>query len=228
MIFFAIGLRQSEEVGKQLRDVGVTRILCSPMVRTVMTAEVIATQLGLGPNSVNVETGLVEEAKSFRGKTAAEPRPNWNPLVFPLQELLKYSTHIDPTYVPLLDVQHVRDEAVPNTVREVHATLTDRDEITRDRCRQLLERIIQSGRFNGETLLLVGHGATVGAIMKVFEKDLPPEAKVTGEKSVSCYSQFKPVDENNLSGPWKSVTGIWHSGNTIEGLQGAEDLADRG
>lgn len=221
-------MKQAEEVGKQLKEIGVTRILCSPMVRTVMTADIVAAQLGLGENSVCVETGLVEEAKSFRGKTATEPRPNWNPLVFPTEELMKYSSRIDPNYSPLIEVQHIRDEAVPNTVREVHDSLTDRDEITRDRCKKTLEAILTSGRFQNECLLLVGHGATVGAMLKVFEKDLPSEHKVSGEKSVSCFSEFQPIDATNLFGPWKSVTGLWHSGNTMEGLAGAEDLADRG
>lgn len=222
------GIKQAEEVGKQLKGVGITRILCSPMIRTVMTADVVAAQLGLGANSVCVEMGLVEEAKSFRGKTAAEPRPNWNPLVLPLTELMKYSSRIDPNYVSLMTVEHARDEAVPNTVREVHATLTDRDEITRDRCRQTLEKVLQSGQFPNECLLFVGHGATVGAILKVFENDLPTEQKVTGEKSVSCFSEFQPIDPNNLFGPWKSVTGIWHSGNISEELAGVEDITDRG
>ncbi len=35
-----------------------------------------------GPDSIHVEQGLVEQAKSFRGKTSDEPRPNWNPLLF--------------------------------------------------------------------------------------------------------------------------------------------------
>lgn len=198
------------------------------MVRTVQTADIIAEQLGLGPNSICVEWGLVEEAKSFRGKTAVEPRPNWNPLVYPLEELMKYSTRIDPNYVSFMNVTHIRDETVPNTVREVHPTLTDRDEITRDRCKKALELILASNKFNNEDLLFVGHGATVGAMLKVFEKDLTPEEKVSGEKSVSCYSKFRPIEENNLTGPWKSISGKWHSGNIIEGVIGAEDIADRG
>lgn len=221
-------MQQAEEVGRQLKDAGITRILCSPMVRTVQTADIVAAQLGLGANSVCVEVGLVEEAKSFRGKTSTEPRPNWNPLVYPLSELMKYSSRIDPNYQSLHEVQHVRDESVPNTVREVHPHLTDRDEVTRDRCRQTLQKILECGRFEGETLLLVGHGATVGAMLKVFEKELPAELKVSGEKSVSCYSQFTPLDHSNLHGPWKSISGKWHSGNTIDGKLGAEDIADRG
>lgn len=42
---------------------GVTRILCSPMIRTVLTAEYVARELGLGKNSICVEMGLVEEGE---------------------------------------------------------------------------------------------------------------------------------------------------------------------
>jgi hypothetical protein len=198
------------------------------MVRTVQTAHTVATQLGLGENSICVEMGLVEEAKSFRGKTASEPRPNWNPLVLPLEELLKYSNLIDANYQSLKQVSHVKDDSVPNTVRESHEHLLDRDEVTKDRCRQTLEAILTCGRFvNDDILLLVGHGATVGAMLKCFEKELMPDDKIKGEKSVSCYSEFHPVEENNLMGPWKSVSGVWLSGN-IGSLKGAEDLTDRG
>jgi hypothetical protein len=47
-----------------------TRIVTSPMVRCVMTAAKIADKLDLGPNSIWVEEGLCEEAKSMR-----YPRP---------------------------------------------------------------------------------------------------------------------------------------------------------
>jgi phosphohistidine phosphatase SixA len=221
-------VKQAEEVGRQLRSAGITRILCSPMVRTVQTADLVAQQLGLGANSICVEYGIVEEAKSFRGKTNTEPRPNWNPLVYPLADLLKYSTRIDADYKPLNVVTHIRDESVPNTVREVHESLTERDEITRDRCRTTLIKILETEKFRGETLLLVGHGATVGAMLKVFEKELPEHLRVSGEKSVSCYTHLVPIDQTNLMGAWKSLSGKWHSGNLIEGQIGAEDIADRG
>ena len=64
-----------------------------------MTANIVADELGLGgadgfstlvsyllsyagPGSIHVEQGLVEQAKSFRGKTSGEPRPNWSPLLY--------------------------------------------------------------------------------------------------------------------------------------------------
>jgi len=206
------GFDQAVDVAKKLSGVGVTKILCSPMIRTVNTAEIIAEKLGFKDNSVNVEYGLVEEAKSFRGKTAAEPRPNWNPLVLPVEELCNHSSKIDTSYKPLFIVRHERDESKPNTVREVHDTLTDRDEITRDRCRQVLKLIIQNKAFEDEVLLLIGHGATVLAMSRVLEDGLGNDEKIQGSRDVSCFAEFRPVDPSNPDGPWRSVSGHWDSG----------------
>lgn len=182
-----------------------------------MTADIIAEQLGLGPNSIYVERGIVEEAKSFRGKTAAEPRPNWEPLILPVSELQQYSSRIDPSYVSLVNVQHYRDETAPNTVRECHDTLQDRDEITRDRCRIAIRKIINSEKLDGEVVLCVGHGAVVTGTSKELENGLPEELRITGDRCVSCFAEFCPYDPNNTSGPWKSVFPTWRSGNIFGG-----------
>lgn len=224
------GIRQAQEVGRQLLDRGVTRILCSPMIRCVMTADYIAEVLGLGPNSISVEYGLVEEAKSFRGKTNAEPLPKWTPLILPIEELCAFSNRIDTSYVPHMMVNFVKDEAMLNHVREDHETLnlpSNRDEVTRDRCRQAVWRIVLSDRFqDGETILCVGHGATVGGFHKALEAELPMEERVSGDRTVSCYSEFAPVDPRNPSGPWKSVSGTWATGDIFH--DSVEDIADQG
>eukprot|EP01031_Cornospumella_fuschlensis_P035426 gene35426-42940_t len=220
------GCRQAAEVGRQLRSVGVTRILSSPMIRTVMTSDIIAEVLGLGEKSICVEYGLVEEAKSFRGKTASEPRPNWEPLVLPVCVLTKHSSRIDTSYKALQEVIHVRDESKPNTVREHHDTLTDRDQITRDRCKQTLLKILLNEEFKDDVVLCVGHGATVLSSIMVLEAELAPEDKIKGERSVSCFAEFQPVDPANPLGPWKSVTGTWGTGNIFG--DSAEDAADKG
>jgi len=207
------GRRQAAQVGKLLKDVGITKILSSPMIRTVITSDIIAEELGLGLNSVNVEMGLVEEAKSFRGKTAAEPRPNWNPLILPPSELAQFSTHLNLDYKTINEVHHIRDEEALNTVRELHDTLSNRDEITRDRCRVVLKNLIECEDLKNDSILCVGHGATVGAMMKAFQAELPEDLWIKGERAVSCFAEFRPVDENNPLGPWKSVTGSWGSGN---------------
>lgn len=224
---FISGIRQALEVGRQLLDRGVTKILCSPMIRCVITADHVAEVLGLGPNSICVEFGLVEEAKSFRGKTSAEPLPSWDPLVMPISELCKYSNRIDTSYEPFMEVQFVRDESTPNHVREAHETLTQRDEVTRDRCRTAVWRIVLSDRFDNETILCVGHGATVSGFHKALEAELPEDQRVSGDRTVSCYSEFAPVDASNPSGAWRSVTGTWATGDIFH--EGSADvIADRG
>lgn len=224
-VLSANGRKQAIAVGAQLKDVGITKILCSPMIRTVISADLVADEIGI--NTIYVEKGLVEESKSFRGKTADEPRPNWNPLILPPTDLKLYSNKVDVDYQTLLEVQHVRDESKPNTVREVHETLTDRDEITRDRCKAVLHKIIMAEALNGETVLCVGHGATVLAMSRVLEAELPEDQKIGGERTVSCFSEFRPVDPSNPMGPWKSVTGAWRHGDVLhEGT--AEAPEDRG
>lgn len=209
-----------------MKDWGITRILTSPMVRTVMTSDIIAEQVGLGENTIHVEMGLVEEAKSFRGKTADEPRPNWSPLILPISELSNFSSRLNKDYKSIVDVQHIRDESALNTVREVHDTITERDEITKDRCRQALRKFISEPAFEDDVLLCVGHGATVKSFSLVLEAELPQEHKIAGERTVSCFAQFKPVDPANPTGPWRSVLPEWSTGDTDH--VGAEAVEDSG
>lgn len=170
--------------------------------------------------------GLVEEAKSFRGKTADEPRPNWNPLILPPADLAAFSHLLDLEYQTIFDVQHIRDESALNTIREVHDSLTDRDEITRDRCRQALNKFLTHDSLADDVILCVGHGATVKAFALVFEAGLPDEEKCKGERTVSCFSEFRPVDPANPSGPWRSVLGEWSTGDHAH--TAAEAIEDQG
>ena len=128
------GTKQATETGVHFKDrFNIQKVLASPLVRTVQTADIICRELCLGSNTICVEQGLVEEAKSLRGKTEEEPKPNWYPLLLSAHELINYSDKINESYQSLVSVRHERDESVMNIVREVHDTLTDRDEITRDR-----------------------------------------------------------------------------------------------
>lgn len=52
------GIEQAKEVGKQLKDSGITKILCSPMIRTLMTALEIANVMELGPSCILIEQGI--------------------------------------------------------------------------------------------------------------------------------------------------------------------------
>ena len=42
------GFEQARNVGKQLKNSRITKILCSPMIRCVQTANEVASELGLG------------------------------------------------------------------------------------------------------------------------------------------------------------------------------------
>mmetsp|Transcript_31578 Transcript_31578/g.30134 ORF Transcript_31578/g.30134 Transcript_31578/m.30134 type:complete len:90 (+) Transcript_31578:171-440(+) len=46
------GIEQARVIGSQLKGSGITKILCSPMIRTLMTALEIARVIGLGPSSI--------------------------------------------------------------------------------------------------------------------------------------------------------------------------------
>jgi hypothetical protein len=96
-----------------------------------------------GPGSLHVEEGLVEQAKSFRGKTSAEPRPNWNPLILPVSELCQFSDKIHTSYRSLTRVSHRFHEAAANTVLEEHLSLgyADRDLITAERCAAFMKAL---------------------------------------------------------------------------------------
>jgi broad specificity phosphatase PhoE len=205
---------------------GITKILCSPLIRTVMTADLVAEQLGLGPNSICIEMSMVEEAKSFRGKTAAEPRPNFNPLLFPPSELARYSNRINMNHVTIMDVKHERDLSMPNTLREVHETLTDRDEITKDRCRVALRKILEEETLRNEVVLFVGHGATVKCYALAMEAGLPDDQKIQGERTVSCFGHFGPVDPSNPLGQWRAITPMWGTGDIDH--TAAEVIEDQG
>jgi hypothetical protein len=198
------------------------------MIRTVITSDIVATQLVLGENSICVEMGLVEEAKSFRGKTSSEPRPNWNPLILPPSILkLNYSSRINEDYVTATEVHHVRDEEKSNTVKELHDTITDRDEITRDRCRKTVRNLINSEFLKSDDVILcVGHGATVSAMTKALEAGLPAELTIKGDRPVSCFALFEPLDPSNPFGPWKASTTHWQSGNVENEVENApiEDM----
>jgi broad specificity phosphatase PhoE len=196
------------------------------MIRTVQTADIIANELNMGVASICVESGLVEEAKSFRGKTANEPRPCWSPLVLDVEELKRHSDRIDDRYVSLHAVLHEKDDSKPNTVSEVHSHLTDRDEITRDRCKTVIRQVISADHLADDVVLLVGHGATVLAFSRVLENELPEDQKIKGERNVSCFAEFRPVDPANPLGSWRSVSGFWDSGE--EKKPSVENLEDLG
>ena len=64
-----------------------------------------------------------------------------------------------------------------------------------------------------DVVLCVGHGATVKSMAMVLEAGLAEDEKIQGERTVSCFAEFRPVDPSNPSGPWRSVKAEWQTGD---------------
>jgi broad specificity phosphatase PhoE len=219
------GVLQAKEVGKQLQQYKVSKIYTSPLIRTVQTADLVADVLELGDSCIHIEHGLVEEAKSFRGKKVGEPKPSWNPLILPLSELINYSSRINCECTEsIVTVTHEYDETLPNTVREVHETLTDLDDVTHDRCRKFINHLQQSN-FN-DYILCVGHGASTSGCIRALQKDLSEELHIKGSRNVSSWALFVPLDAANPMGPWYAPSGTWEEGGNVLSYMKAADRSD--
>jgi broad specificity phosphatase PhoE len=208
------GLFQAAIVGNQMKDLGIEKIYVSPLIRTVQTAHAIADILGLGPGSLHVEPGVIEEARSFRGKKVPEPAPTWNPLVLPLTDLWEYSDKINMEYTPLVTVTHVYDEELLNKVREVAEDGIPVNKVIVERSKKFLEELLKT---DFEKVLVICHGATTKHCEALLQTGLDPELKIIGDRAVSCWAEFEPVDENNIDGPWYSPGGIWNQGASEPG-----------
>lgn len=206
-------------VGQGLKKCGITKVMCSPMIRCVQSGSIVCEQLGFGPRTMSVEIGLTEEAKSFRGKTSDEPRPCWTPLVLSSSELMAFSDKVDPSYVSLLTIEYKEDYDMPNGVSELHASLPisnkkeHRDEISRHRIEELLRRIVSSEALKDEVVLLVAHGAIVKYMSLALQANLSDEKKIKGERDTSCFAGFRPDPSNPEIGSWLSNTESWQTGN---------------
>jgi len=222
------GRDQARRVAQQLKDSGfrIRFILCSPMVRCVETADLVAGELGLGAGSLRVEPGLVEESKAMRGKAAPEPPPVW-PLHLPVSQLLDVSPRIDESFVPLLPVHHVKNEAYPNQVQEVldDCDETNADTVTSIRCRNFVSALMQAdGMAEEECVLCVGHGASVKYCAEALQEGLPADRVLAGERGVSCFAAFCPLevtaggsgqDSRLPRGPWHAPKGVWGTGSEV-------------
>lgn len=227
------GFDQITTAGKMLQSKGITKILCSPMIRTVQSADRVAEKLGFGAKSICIEEGLIEEAKSMRGKTSSEPMPFWEPLVQSTKDATLYSDKINESYSSLIQVEHIKDEAMPNTVAEVHSSLPMdpemkcRDAITKARCEQCLNGILASDELANEIVLLVCHGAIVKWMSFALQSRLDESARIQGERNVSCFAGFVPHDDHKSYGTWKSSTTHWETGDVAIDAQ-TENADDRG
>lgn len=73
----ATGIEQARKTGQDLKQIGITKIVCSPMLRTQQTAETIASELGMPLDHVEVIEELRERSM---GQLEGKPRthePLW-------------------------------------------------------------------------------------------------------------------------------------------------------
>lgn len=221
------GQEQARNVAHELIKAGscIRYIMCSPLVRCVQTADIVAAELGLREGTLLVEPGLIEECKSMRGKMSPEPRPVW-PLTQPLSELRKVSVRIDESYTPLLPVCHVKNEAYYNHVQEIlpDDSDADLDSVTRIRCRKFMELLLaDTGVMAGEECVLcVGHGASVKYCAEALQEGLDPDLLIAGERSVSCFAAFRPIEISARTGPWFVPEGVWGTGGMVFSVDGAD------
>eukprot|EP00040_Diaphanoeca_grandis_P024092 m.132064 g.132064 ORF g.132064 m.132064 type:complete len:687 (-) comp29585_c3_seq2:67-2127(-) len=204
---------QAQALGQQLKGKGITRIFTSPLVRAVQTAAIVEKQLDLGDSSIRIEQGFCEEAKAMRNPV---PPVFLNPL-----DLCAYTFSLDKAYTPVCRVSHQYDAANPvrdlkrtkpdcanaevHTMHEIHAltpptktsTLKpevaehDLDRITADRCRITIDNLLTDLENKKQTLLIVGHGASIKYCVR----------------RLTCVDDFK-------AGPVARVTQLIRTGNT--------------
>lgn len=141
----ANGRQQARDTGWFLKAHGIERIYCSPFLRTVDTAGIIAAELDV---PVFVEHGLCEVLKEgwFSGP----------PDYLASRTLQRRYAHIDPRYEPLIMPCYPEDEEAGEL-----------DE----RCRCVTESLLGE---TWQTTLLVGHGASVGGIAKALAPGVEP------------------------------------------------------
>lgn len=203
------GMLQAALIANDMKDLGIEKILVSPLVRTVQTGHIIAEVLGLGKGCLHVEPGILEEDRSFRGKKRPEPLPCWDPLVLPVMELRKISDKINTEYTPFVDVTHVFDEGALNNVREVAEDGVLKGQVIIERTKKFVSDLIRS---DCGTVLVVCHGANVKHAAAMLQEGLAAEEYIVGERNVGCWAEFRPVHDDNVEGPWFAPCGVWQQG----------------
>lgn len=72
-----LGLTQAAQAGLQLKDKGITRIVCAPTARARQTAEIIATELGMDPADIVVVDELHERHYGALEGQAKQHEAEW-------------------------------------------------------------------------------------------------------------------------------------------------------
>jgi broad specificity phosphatase PhoE len=228
------GIQQARKIGQKLKEYQPSLIRVSPMIRTIMTADIISREFSI-PIPLVVEEGLIEEAKSMRGKDETEPPPVWiNGHLHQSKYFLKenYSDLIDLSSESLVDVNHAPDTVSPNKIREVHDSLVHANEIIQDRCQKLVS-LLKEKYFNDlengdQCILCVGHGASCKGCANALQSGLPQEMKIEGSRTVGAWAVFIPLDDDDLGGPWYCPERVWSHIEEDTDETSHEILADQG
>ncbi len=233
---------QIEEVVESLQSIEIEegikfdRIISSPLIRCIQTADLVAK--GLDIDMISVEYGLMEEAKSFRGHPPNEPAPVWDPLVLSVDELRPFSRRVglEKDRYRTMTVDHTLDfSCTKNGVRELHQldpSIQDPVQVTSTRCLKLIEHLEDQldDDPSMQNVLLVSHYAIVkgiasqlhegglGGHMKVgsfggfLRKDVrkrtaSSEGAMTGEENLYLNTESK----ENLQKRWAPISPQWTS-----------------
>ena len=193
------GRLQIEEVAETLNGleaehgIKVDKIISSPLIRCVQTSDIVAEAMGI--DSISLEYGLVEEAKSFRGHPPNEPAPVWTPLVLDRNELSAYSSRLNDGKYESMTIKHEEDySCTKNGVREVHlddTSIRDPVQITLNRCRHVLDRIERIYVEEGVScILVVSHYAIVKGIAAYLR-----EGGLDGHMKVGSFGCFRGLTQ---------------------------------
>ncbi|GMT34598.1 hypothetical protein PFISCL1PPCAC_25895, partial [Pristionchus fissidentatus] len=154
------GRVQAKELGKRFKEEAIAHIFASPFDRTIETAHTIVEMNGNDKLVVKPEPGLCEALY-----LCTKPHPSF----WDAKDLKEKFPKVDDDYDPVFSKYTLPkegcgdDECVP-------------------RLKTTLERILQ--RYAGP-IVLVGHGASIGAIHEVLTNDF----KYVGQATVSKFVQ---------------------------------------
>ncbi|GMT01585.1 hypothetical protein PENTCL1PPCAC_23759, partial [Pristionchus entomophagus] len=154
------GRAQAQELGKRFRNEAIAQVFASPFDRTIETAHVIVEMNENKNLNVKPEPGLCEALY-----LCAKPAPSF----WDAKELKEKFPRVDEEYDPVFSKYTLPkegcgdDECVP-------------------RLKTTIERLVQ--RYAGP-ILLVGHGASIGAIHEVLTNDF----KYVGQATVTKFVQ---------------------------------------
>ncbi|CAI4222520.1 unnamed protein product [Auanema sp. JU1783] len=176
------GCTQASECSKRFQKINIDHVFASPFDRTIHTASVIVGDKNL---KVKPEPGLCEALY-----LCEKPASFWA-----TEDLRKKFHLVDEDYIPVFSKHTMPKEGMG-------------DDACVPRLRTTLNRLTE--KYEGD-LLLVGHGASIGAIHEVLMGDF----KYVGQATVSKFTESAPgkfsmdyssdsshlSDKNNLR-PW--------------------------